>query len=237
MRVNKQDFVRDQYRSTARLETRVSVWRPDAQGRWPQDVALSSLAEVNPVRLLEVGSGTGAFAARVSRELSCKVVALDSSPEMVAATKAAGVEAMLGDVQTLPFPDGSFDAAVAAWMLYHVADLDRAVSELARVLRPGGRLIAITNGREHLAELWEMVDAETFDLSFSRENGDVHLRRHFGTVERHDVETRAVFPDRRAAASYLETLDRGELADRLPEFVEPLVARGTPAVFVADKAG
>jgi SAM-dependent methyltransferase len=156
---------------------------------------------------------------------------------MVAATMAGGVEAILGDVQSLPFPDGSFDAAVAAWMLYHVADLDRAVSELARVLRPGGRLIAITNGREHLAELWEMVGAEKLELSFSRENGDVQLQRQFASVERHDVETRAFFPDRQTAASYLETLERGALADRLPEFAEPLVARGTPTVFVADKAG
>jgi ubiquinone/menaquinone biosynthesis C-methylase UbiE len=236
VRLDEDDFVREQYRSTAKLETRASVWHPDAQGRWPQDVALSALAVVKPTRLLEVGSGTGAFAVRCSRELSCKVVALDSSPEMVAATEAAGVEAMLGDVQSLPFPDGSFDAAVAAWMLYHVADLDRAISELARVLRPGGRLIAITNGREHLAELWEMVGAEKFKSSFSRENGGEQLQRHFASVERQDVETRAVFQDRHAAASYLATLERGELADRLPDFVEPLVARGTPTVFVADKA-
>ena len=82
---------------------------------------------------------------------------------------------MLGDVQELPFPDGTFDAAVAAWMLYHVPDRDRAISELARVLRPGGRLVAITNGRDHLAELWHAVEHEGFETGFSGENGALSL--------------------------------------------------------------
>ena len=101
----------------------------------------------------EVGCGTAALAARCVEELGCEVVALDASAEMVRATQARGVDAMTGDVQQLPFPDGAFDCTVAAWMLYHVPDLDRGVAELARVLRPGGRLVAITNGRESLAEL------------------------------------------------------------------------------------
>ena len=48
---------------------------------------------------------------------------------------ARGVEAIVGDVQDLPFADGSFDCVVAAWMLYHAADLDLALREVRRVLR------------------------------------------------------------------------------------------------------
>ena len=54
-RLDDDDFVREQYRSTANLETRKSVWQPDAQGRSPQDVALKALADLRPTRLLEVG--------------------------------------------------------------------------------------------------------------------------------------------------------------------------------------
>ena len=64
---------------------------------------------------------------------------------MVELTCSRGVEALVGDVQALPFDDGSFDAAVAAWMLYHVPDVDRPIAELAPVSRPGGRLVAVTN--------------------------------------------------------------------------------------------
>jgi SAM-dependent methyltransferase len=233
MRLDDEGFVRGQYASTEKLETRISVWQPDAQGHSPQDVALSALAELRPVRVLEVGCGTGAFAERCAAELGCEVIALDSSPEMVAATSARGIEAMVGDVQRLPFEDATFDAGVAAWMLYHVPDRDRAIAELARVLRPAGRLIAITTGRDHLTELWQLIGAEKYEASFSRENGRAQLEQHFEDVECHEVRSKAVFADRDAAASYLATLERGALAERLPEFGEPFEARGALAVFVA----
>jgi SAM-dependent methyltransferase len=233
MRLDDDHFVRAQYASTGKLETRISVWQPDADGRSPQDVALVALAEARPARLLEVGCGTGALAARCAAELGCEVIALDSSEEMVAATRERGIEAMVGDVQRLPFDDATFDAAIAAWMLYHVPDRDGAIGELARVLRPGGRLVAITTGRDHLAELWRLVGAQKYESSFSRENGRVQLERHFEHVECHDVRSKAVFADRATAASYLATLDRGALAERLPEFEKPLEARGSVAVFVA----
>jgi len=234
VRLDDQEFVRGQYRSPERLETRISVWQPRPDGRTPQDVALSLLTAAAPARLLEVGCGTGALAARCVAELGCEVVALDASAEMVRATQARGIDVMTGDVQELPFADGAFDCAVAAWMLYHVPDLDRGVAELARVLRPGGRLVAITNGRESLAELYELTGGERRDSTFSSENGADVLRRHFVRVERHDVEARAVFADRAAAAAYLETLERADLAARLPGDTGRLVARGAPTVFAAD---
>ena len=233
MRLDDSDFVRDQYATTERLEARMAVWSPAADGRTPQDVALAALTAVRPARLLEVGPGTGAFAARCAKELGCHVIALDASADMVAATRAQGIEAVLGDVQDLPFEDASFDAAVAAWMLYHVPDRTRALGELARVLRSGGRLVAITNGRCQLAELYDMLGAEKPDSTFSSENGEAQLRKHFASVERVDLEPTAVFADRAAAAAYLATLGRDALAARLPEIDEPLIARGQTTVFVA----
>ena len=226
--------MRGQYRSPERLETRISVWQPAPDGRTPQDVALSLLAAAAPARLLEVGCGTGALAARCAEELGCEVTALDASAEMVRATRARGVDAITGDVQQLPVPDGAFDCAVAAWMLYHVPDLDRGVAELARVVRPGGRLVAITNGRGSLAELYDLTGGERRASTFSSENGAEVLGRHFAQVERHDVDVRAVFADRAAAAAYLETLERGDLAARLPADMGRLVARGAVTVFAAD---
>ena len=236
MRLDDDGFVQDQYASTAKLQTRIAVWQPAAEGSSPQDVAIARLAERAPARLLEVGPGTGAFAERCRAELRCEVVGLDSSAEMVRATAARGVTAIVGDVTRLPFADGEFDCAVAAWMLYHVPDLDTAIGELARVLAPGGRLVAITNGDEHLRELYAVVGAAKLESSFSRENGAERLARNFARVERTDLRAQAVFADRAAAAAYLATLGRGELAERLPELSEPFVAGGAPTVFVADKA-
>src|SRR5690242_20281496 len=100
---------------------------------------------------------------------------------MVEIAREAGVDARVGDVQELPFGDASFDCAVAAWMLYHVPDLDRGLAELARVLRQGGRLVAATNSIDNMHELWRLVgrDRGTEDVRFFAENGEEPLRRHF----------------------------------------------------------
>ena len=83
---------------------------------------------------------------------------------MVELTRARGVHAVVGDAQALPFSDAQFDAVLAASMLYHLPDLDAGLAELRRVLRPGGRLVAVTNAPDHLAEIWQLT-GETFELS------------------------------------------------------------------------
>ena len=91
-----------------------------------RDLAFDAVAEVEPRRVLEVGCGRGELAERVIAPSSaCELVAIDQSERMVELTRARGVDARVGDVQALPFEDAAFDCAVAAWMLYHVPDLDR----------------------------------------------------------------------------------------------------------------
>jgi SAM-dependent methyltransferase len=144
---------------------------------------------------------------------------------------------MVGDIQALPFEDGSFDVAVAAWMLYHVPDVDRAIDELHRVLRPGGRLVAVTNSIENLIELWSLVgEGLKIDYAFGRENGEEILRRCFGSVERLDADGEVTFADWESARAHLAASPtRAHLADRLPRFDGPLVARRRVRVFIADK--
>ena len=89
--------------------------------------------------MLEVGCGEGELSERLQRSLGVEVIALDQSGRMVELTRKRGVNAVVGDVQQLPFEQGSFDVVVAAWMLCHMPDLDRGLAEIARVLRPGGR--------------------------------------------------------------------------------------------------
>ena len=59
----------------------------------------------------------------------------------------------VGTSQDLPYADESFDVVAALWMLYHVPDVDRALAEVRRVLRPGGLFVAVTNGDGHVADL------------------------------------------------------------------------------------
>ncbi len=97
---------------------------------------------------------------------------------------AARRTAQVQDVQHLLAPDASYDVVVAAWMLYHVPDLDRGLAEVRRVLRPGGTFIAVTNGDEHVAALRREAGGAAMRTTFSRENGEESLLRHFDSVVR-----------------------------------------------------
>jgi ubiquinone/menaquinone biosynthesis C-methylase UbiE len=156
---------------------------------------------------------------------------------MVELTRARGVDAVVGDVQSLPFEDASFDVAVAAWMLFHVRDLDLGLAELARVLRPGGRLVAITNYSDHLHELFALAGAKRWELKFDGDTGEKILARHFARVERRDAEGTVTLRDADTIRSYLRSSERlARYAEGLPELDEPLVARRRQAIFVAETA-
>jgi SAM-dependent methyltransferase len=230
--------VRHQYATEAGLLARRSLYA-SVEGPSAPDAVFQAVAEVAPTSVLEVGCGPGELAARIAHELGAVVSAIDSSPRMVELALARGVEAQLADVQALPFADGSFDCVVAAWMLYHVPDLDRGLDEIRRVLRPNGRLVASTNSERHLAEARVLAGIDMAGrLRFSRENGEEALRRHFTAVERRDVDAWVSFADAEAVRAYVRSMvTMRHHAERVREFAGPLRAGARVAVFVAHAAG
>jgi len=90
--------------------------------------------------LLEVGCGTGLLLRRFSR-LARRAIGVDLSPGMLAVARQRGLTVVEGSVSQLPFEAASFDVVVAFKTLPHVPDLRRALSEMARVVRPGGVLV------------------------------------------------------------------------------------------------
>lgn len=91
--------------------------------------------------VVEVGCGTGLLLRRFA-ELSKRAVGVDLSPGMLAHARRRGLEVVEGSAERLPLPTASFDVAVSFKTLPHVPDLRRALGEMARVVRPGGVLIA-----------------------------------------------------------------------------------------------
>jgi SAM-dependent methyltransferase len=239
-RLNDADLVAQEYASEERFLARRAALVDYVEGPNAEELALAAIAEAAPQRVLEVGAGTGAFAERVHRDLGADVTAVDLSPRMVELARERGVAASEADIQDLPFEDGVFDCAAALWVLHHVPDLERGLGELARVLTPAGRLVAVAFGKENLAELYELLEQPSLgDSGFSRETGEVPLARHFARVERHDADGTVVFPDRAAVERHLRSLVliRGaEPLERLPQFDGPFRSRSSHAVFVAEKA-
>jgi ubiquinone/menaquinone biosynthesis C-methylase UbiE len=237
-RLDDPALVADEYADETRLRRRASAYTGAHTALDARVPVVAAVVEARPARVLEVGCGWGELAEWLARDTAAQVVAVDLSERMVELARARGVDAQVGDVQELPFADGSFDVAVAAWMLYHVPDLDRGISELARVLRPGGILVAVTNSRYHLLELRELVGSGPSTLSFNRENGEELLGRHFARMRREDVNGRLEFASRGEVEEYVRaSISMSPFAGRLPEAIEePFFARRASSVFIAEKS-
>jgi SAM-dependent methyltransferase len=161
-------------------------------------------------RVLDVACGTGVLALAAADRVGPggEVAALDASPEMlaVARRKRRNIEWHEGAAESLPFEDGHFDAVVSQFGMMFFNDRPAALSEMMRVLRPGGRLaVAVCDSLDHspgyatLAELLERLFgkpvADTLRapfvlgdpkllLSLCREAGivDARVRQHEGIV-------------------------------------------------------
>ena len=111
-------------------------------GRWRR---LGARAVVQPGdRVLDAACGTGDLALAAQRA-GGTVTGIDFSERMLerARRKSATIDWVRGDVLSLPFDDGTFDAATIGFGIRNVADLERGLRELARVLRPGGRIAVL----------------------------------------------------------------------------------------------
>ncbi len=118
--------------------------------RWRKEM-VDHIVPSAPRRVVDVASGTAGVAIQLTRRTGARVVAVDLSPEMLRggvlnATRSgasARVDFVLGKGEQLPFPDASFDALTFTYLLRYVADPAATLSELARVVRPGGRVASL----------------------------------------------------------------------------------------------
>jgi SAM-dependent methyltransferase len=231
LRLDDPKLVRAEYEDETRLAVRQAA-HESGEGPDALEMVIAAVAEVRPRRVLDVGCGQGELAQRIATELHAEVTGVDQSARMVELTRKRGVDARLGDVQELDFPDGSFDCVVAAWMLFHVPDLDRGLGEIARVLRPGGRLVAATNGPDHLQELYDLLGTQPVHSEFNADNGERALLRHFVSADGRDARGHLVFPSREAAQAYVDAALN--ISGTLPPIEGAIRVRRTPVVFVAE---
>ena len=99
--------------------------------------------------VLDVATGTGAVALELLAQKGCVVVGVDQSHEMLAEARRrlpADVRLVQGEADSLPFPDGSFDALTFTYLFRYVGDPGATLRELARVVRPGGTVAGLEFG-------------------------------------------------------------------------------------------
>jgi SAM-dependent methyltransferase len=237
-RLDNAMLVRWEFASEERLEKRNALYKRLIDGTDPEDVLFDAIKEFAPTRVLEVGCGAGAMVVRVRDELGAEVVAVDSSERMVELTRQRGIEAYVADVLELPFGDAEFDCVFAGWLLYHVLDRERAISECARVLKPGGRFATATLADENMSDLWDFLGTpRDRSLGFSSSNGAEQLERVFINVEAREANGVVVFATPDDMTQFVSAnMTRAHLAAAVPDFSEPVPVRTHHTTFVAEKA-
>ena len=224
-RIDDAAVVREQYRTADRLRRRISIHEkysvnPQGFGPW----IVSHYEFPTGARVLELGCGTGGmWRGQETVIRRCAELWLtDLSEGMVAAARETlGKEAPLryaaADVQDLSFPDAAFDAVIANMMLYHVPDLPKALSEVRRVLKPGGSFYAATYGEHGIVEglcriLAPLGLRDDTKKTFTLQNGEAHLRRFFPLVRRLDYPDSLRVTDPEDLIAYLTSLPAMEAA-------------------------
>jgi SAM-dependent methyltransferase len=156
--------------------------RPRDDGWWTVFETVVEEAELRGGRVLDLGCGTGRFAAALAERGLARVWGVDVSPEMIAVARARlprSVGLKVARAEALPFSARWFDAAVG-WLVVHLLDRPTAFAEARRVLRPGGRLAVVSFDPSYFAGSW--------------------LARYFPSLERIDLER---FPSRASLAAEL----------------------------------
>ncbi|MEZ4614544.1 MAG: class I SAM-dependent methyltransferase [Caldilineaceae bacterium] len=214
--------VATQYATSANLDARIRLhadystnqygWLP-----WVFDQLLTLPATAT---ILEVGCGTGQLWAENQRRIpnGWTLILSDQSTGML--DKSSAILAHLQrplhfeqiDAQQIPYEDAHFDAVIANHMLYHVPDLPQTLGEIHRVLKPGGKLFAATNGRAHMVELSELAGRFDDQLhsksamaidNFLLENGKDQLTTVFDSVTCPIYEDALVVDEADALVDYI----------------------------------
>jgi ubiquinone/menaquinone biosynthesis C-methylase UbiE len=197
--IDQQYLKTDQYKDSSNLDARVAIHQrfstnPYGWMRWVFDHLLAIPADA---KILELGCGPGyLWKENVDRIPSTWDITLSdlSSGMLDSAWRNLVVTGRNYkfkeiDAQEIPFEDETFDAVIANHILYHVPDRPKAIGEIKRVLKTGGRFFATTVGDNHLKEITDWFRRihkssiwDTFSNLFTLENGLDQLKPFFPNI-------------------------------------------------------
>lgn len=237
-----------QYRDAGNLNARIALHarfsaNPQGWTRW----VFEQMRLASGERILEVGAGPGTLWRQNLDRVppGCDITLTDFSPGMVEQARQnlrdsnPHFKVQVANVEALPFEDAGFDMVIANHMLYHVPDLPKGLSEIRRVLKPGGRLYAATNGLDNMRELSELMarfdPTQPYDVSrviatFSLENGAALLQPYFSPVRLLHYEDGLAVTEPEPLVAYAASMGSlagqfaGERRARFAEFVRQEVA-------------
>lgn len=214
----------DQYKDASKLGARIQLHRRFSTNKYGLPRWVFDQFDLPPMcRILDLGCGPAdLWVENLSRiPAGWEITLTDFSPGMVEKAQENLRDSErpfafdIVDAQDIPYDDASFDAVIANHMLYHVPDRAKALSEIRRVLRPGGKLYISTVGETHLQELYDLVnrfDPEGRHRSargtnpFTIESGLPQVRRWFSRVTTRRYEDNLVVTETKPLITYILSL-------------------------------
>ena len=187
----------EQYAKQDNLDIRVKLHKKYSKNKLGfNNWIFSNYQITDETNVLELGCGTGELwkSNLDSIDKMKQLIITDFSNDMVETTKLVignrdNVNYERMDIQNISFKNETFDIVIANMLLHHVNDIDKAISEVNRVLKKGGIFYCATFGEngvvDYLASLFkDEVVQDLENKTFTLQNGKTYLNRHFDTVEK-----------------------------------------------------
>lgn len=222
------DNIKKQYQTAHNLNIRISIHEKYSTNKLPFGDWIVSHYDIRPSnRILELGCGTGSMWVNHLDLLAedTQLILTDFAAGMLETAKqnihSSKVSFAQADIQNIPYADSSFDVAIANMMLYHVPDLHKGLSEVRRVLKPGGTFYCATYGihgiMEYVTDLLKGLNVSgSIGTTFTLQNGAESLNRHFESVQRLDREDGLAITDINDFADYIYSMSGLTNIDTIP---------------------
>jgi len=196
--VDKNYLKERQYKSSGNLEARIAIHErfrtnPESFHGWIWD----NMELSQPMRVLEVGCGTGQFWTENYKHIDEKsdLTLTDFSEGMIEKIKSkinhSNIKFEVADIEQLPYDDNTFDLVMAHHVIYHSSDKDKAISELKRVTKPGGTISITSNSEKHMLNVYTISHSIDNNYSmvrnidgFTEEDADKILPKHFSKFDK-----------------------------------------------------
>jgi ubiquinone/menaquinone biosynthesis C-methylase UbiE len=234
-----QAYLREQYQNASNLNDRIQIHVRFSTNRYGWHLwVFDQIKLAKHALVLELGCGPGwLWKENLARiPAGWEITLTDFSRGMLEEARRNLVGGRpfafeVADAQAIPFDAAAFDAVIANHMLYHVPDPSRALAEIRRVLKPGGRFYATTVGETHLRELHDL--ATHFDPalvgwggslthSFRLENGAAQLVPFFDRVALYRYDDALVVTEAEPIVAFVASSDARNLLNgsRRAEFTQ-----------------
>lgn len=230
-------LVKSQYKDASNLDARITLhqkFSTNPQG-WPNWVFDQLLHLPDNANILELGCGSGVLWKETSQRVPAgwTITLSDLSDGMldsawrnlVITGRSFKFERI--DAQFIPYADGTFDAVIANHMLYHVPDRRRAFKEVRRVLKEEGILFASTLGKNHMREMWDLLERVgslkryMVTSAFTFENGKEQMQEFFPHVELSHYPDNLRVTDVSAMMAYIRSMaSTAEFQEDVFRFIE-----------------